>query len=118
VLTEDNSVDVSNKNVVAGINEQTGTTYTLVLGDAGDVVRCTNSGAITLTVPKNSSVAFPTGTKIAIVQGGAGQVTIEPVDGDVTLESYDSALSLVGQYAGAVLIKRDTDEWIVEGNVE
>jgi hypothetical protein len=63
-------------------------------------------------------VAFPTGTKIAVVQGGAGQITIAPVDGDVTLESYDSALKLVGQYAGAVLIKRDTDTWVVEGNLE
>jgi hypothetical protein len=92
--------------------------YTLVIGDAGKLVRVTHADAKTLTVPKNSAVAFPTGTKIAVVQGGAGQITIAPVDGDVTLESYDSALKLVGQYAGAVLIKRDTDTWVVEGNLE
>jgi len=100
------------------INDQTGTTYTLVIGDAGKMVRCTNGSAITLTVPKNSSVAFATGTKIAVAQGGSGQVTIAPVDGDVTIESYDSALKLVGQHAGAVLIKRATDTWAVEGNLE
>jgi len=107
------------QDAVGDINEETGTTYTLVLGDAPrGTVRCTNVAAITLTVPKNSSVAFPTGTTIAIVQGGAGQVTIAPVDGDVTLESYENAYKLVGQYAGAVLIKRDTDTWILEGNLE
>ncbi len=92
--------------------------YTLVLGDAGKVVRISHADAKTLTIPKNSVVTFPVGTKIAVVQGGAGQITIAPVDGDVTLESYDSALKLVGQYAGAVLIKRDTDVWVCEGHLE
>lgn len=98
------------------INAQTGTTYTLALSDAHGVVELTNGSAITLTVPPNSSVAFPTGTKIALFQGGAGQVTIAPGSG-VTLKSYDSALKLAGQEAGAVLIKVDTDTWRVEGNL-
>ena len=35
-----------------------------------------NAAANTLTVPPNSSVAFPVGTSIPIRQAGAGQTTI------------------------------------------
>ena len=41
------------------MNPQTGTSYTLVLADAAKIVECANAAAITLTVPPNSSVAFP-----------------------------------------------------------
>ena len=100
-----------------GVNSQADN-YTLVLSDAGKAVVITNSSAKTLTVPKNSSVAFPVGTKIAVFQGGAGTITIEPVDIDVTLKSFDDALDLAGEDAGCVLIKIDTDIWRVEGNLK
>jgi hypothetical protein len=38
------------------ISDQTGTTYTLVLADADNVVTANNAGAITLTVPDRKSV--------------------------------------------------------------
>lgn len=101
---------------VAGINEQTGTTYNLVLTDAGKLVRCSNADAITLTVPKNSSVAFPTNTVITIEQQGAGQITVAPVDGDVTLNKYDG-LKTAGQYAMVQIIKVATDVWTCIGGV-
>ena len=40
--------------------------YTLVLGDAGKSVEMNNASARTITVPPNSSVAFPTGTVIEL----------------------------------------------------
>lgn len=92
------------------INDQSGTTYTLVLADAGKYIRCENANAITVTVPKNSSVAFETGTVITIEQKGAGTVTVAPVDGDVTINAYDG-LSTYGQYAGIQLVKVDTNVW-------
>lgn len=92
------------------INDQTGTTYTLVLTDAGKYIRCENANAITVTVPKNSVVAFETGTVITIEQKGAGTVTVAPVDVDVTLNAYDG-LSTYGQYAGLQLVKVDTNVW-------
>src|SRR5690242_10244351 len=63
------------KGQLVGINSQTGTSYTLVLTDAGKDVKCTNASDITLTVPPNSSVAFPVGTWLLFSQGGAGTVT-------------------------------------------
>ena len=96
------------------INEQTGTTYTLVLADAGKYVRCTNAASISVTVPTNASVAFDTGTVITIEQGGAGTVTVAG-DGGVTVNGYDSGLSTAGQYAAVQLLKTGTDEWTCIG---
>lgn len=98
-------------------NAQTGTTYTLALTDVAKVVSLTNAAAITLTVPENSSVAFPIGTQILLYQGGAGQVTITPA-GSVTVRSEGSKLKIIDQYAVAGLLKLATDEWVAFGNLE
>lgn len=100
---------------VIGINSQTGTTYTLVLTDAGKLVRCNNASAITLTVPPNSSVAFPVNTVITVEQQGAGQITVTPGSG-VTCNAFDGLLS-AGQYAGLSLVKVSTDVWTVFGGI-
>jgi len=47
-----------------GINTQTGTTYTTVLDDNGKLVTLSNASAITLTIPPNSSVAYPVGAQL------------------------------------------------------
>ena len=97
------------------INTQT-SSYTLVIGDKGDVVEMNNGSANNLTVPPNSSVAFATGTKIAVVQLGAGTTTIVAGTG-VTLRSKASALGISAQYGRADLYKRGTDEWVVAGDL-
>ena len=98
------------------LNTQTGTTYTLVLGDADKLVEMNNAAANTLTVPPNSSVAFSTGTQIIVVQKGAGTTTIAAGSG-VTLLSKDSALGIGGQYGAATCIKIATDTWYVIGDL-
>lgn len=95
-------------------NAQTGTTYTLVLGDAGRMVTLSNAAAIALTIPTAAAVAFPVGTRIDILQYGAGQVT---VGGSVTIRSSGGKLKLAGQYSGATLWKRATNEWALIGDV-
>jgi len=97
-------------------NAQTGTTYTLVLTDVAKVVSLTNAASITLTVPENSSVAFPVGTQILLYQGGAGQVTISPA-GSVTVRSQGTKLKITAQYGVAGLLKVATDEWVAFGNL-
>lgn len=98
------------------INTQTGTTYELVLSDAGKMVTLNNSSAITLTIPLNSSVAYSTGTVIDIVQLGTGQVTVSPTGG-VTLNSADSKTKLRVRYSSASLIKTGTDTWLLVGDI-
>lgn len=94
-------------------NTQTGTSYTLVLADAGKVVEMNNAGSMTLTVPPNSSVAFPAGTIIGVYRMGAGSLTIAQGSG-VTIRN---AGSLRAQFSEASLRKRATDEWVLAGDL-
>lgn len=96
-------------------NFQTGTTYTLVLTDAGKRVKQTNAGACTLTVPPNSAVAFAIGTTIEVSQGGAGAVTITAGAG-VTIHSRGGLVVTNGQYALVRLYKEATDTWELTGD--
>ena len=98
------------------INAQTGTTYTLVLADAGYLVTASNAGAITLSVPTNASVAFPIGTQILVNQLGAGQVTVAAVTSGTTTVSGRNGLKTSGQYAMISLVKVAADQWIVSGD--
>jgi hypothetical protein len=98
------------------LNSQSGTTYTLVLTDAGKMIRCTNASAVTVTIPLNATVAFPTGTVIEVRQAGAGQVTISPTGG-VTLNSESSMRKTAAQYRGVSLIKVGTDTWDLDGSL-
>ena len=88
--------------------------YTLVLGDAGKAVEMGKATAQTLTVPLNSSVAFPIGTKIDVIQTGAGETTIAATGG-VTVNSEDGKLKVNAQWQAVSLIKRATDTWILVG---
>ena len=89
--------------------------YTLVLTDQSDLVEISNASANTLTVPLNSSVAFPVGTTITILQTGAGQTTITPTGG-VTINGTPG-LKLRAQWSSATLIKRATDTWVAIGDL-
>ena len=101
---------------LADINTQTGTTYTLVLGDAGRTIDIANASSITLTVPPHSSVAFPTGTRIDLVAAGAGIVTVAEGSG-VTVNSKEDLLKLTGQWSAATLIQRAEDSWVLIGDL-
>jgi hypothetical protein len=96
-------------------NRQTAS-YTLVLGDADKLVEMNVGSANNLTIPLNSSVAFPIGTQILLAQYGAGQTTIVPTSG-VTVRSNGAKLKLNVQYSGATLIKIGTDEWYLFGDI-
>jgi len=98
------------------INAQTGTTYTLVLADQTKIVEMNNASANTLTVPPNSSVAYPTGTQIIVLQTGAGQTSIAAGSG-VTINSASSKLKLTGQWSACTLIKRATNTWVLVGDI-
>ena len=89
--------------------------YTLTAADAGTFIRMNVAGANTLTVPPNSSVAFPIGTVIEGAQAGAGQVTITPGAG-VTINATPG-LKTAAQYATFGLLKTATDTWLAYGRL-
>ena len=97
------------------LNAQTVTTYNLVLTDAHKTVIITNGSAIDLRIPLNSSIAFPIGTRIEIIQGGAGQITILPTGG-VTVNASGGKTKLAAQYAVATILKVATDTWYLFGD--
>jgi hypothetical protein len=97
-------------------NEQTGTTYTLALTDDGKLVEMNNASANTLTVPPNSSVAFPVGSQILVLQTGAGQTTLVAGAG-VTVNSKDGNLKLSARWCAATLVKRATNTWVAIGDL-
>ena len=89
--------------------------YTLVLADAADIVEVSNASANNLTVPLNSSVAFPVGTQINILQTGAGQTTVVATGG-VTINATPG-LKLRAQWSSATLIKRAENTWVLVGDL-
>lgn len=95
-------------------NPQTAS-YTLVLADRAKLVEISNASANTLTVPPNSSVAFPIGTQIQILQTGAGQTTLTQGAG-VTINGTPG-LKLRTQWSSATIIKRATDTWVAIGDL-
>ena len=98
------------------INAQTVTTYNLVLTDAHKTVTLTNGSAIDARIPLNSGTAFPIGTRIELLQGGAGQVTVAPTTG-VTLNSSGGKTKLAAQYSQATILKVATDTWYLFGDI-
>jgi len=98
----------------APLNPQTGS-YILALSDQGQIVEITDAAPNNLTVPADASVDFPVGTQIAILQAGAGQVTIAPAGG-VTVNSR-TGLNLFGQWSVATLLKRGPNLWVAFGDL-
>jgi hypothetical protein len=95
-------------------NAQTAS-YTLVLADKNKLVEMSVGSGNTLTIPPNSSVAFPVGSQIRVLQTNTGQCTITPGAG-VTINGTPG-LKLRTQWASATLIKRATDTWVAVGDL-
>jgi hypothetical protein len=98
------------------INNQTGSTYTLVLSDSGKLLELNKSTAQTLLIPTNASVAFPTGTQIMAYQAGIGQLSFSGTSG-VTMNSSGGKFKTGAQFAAATLIKTATDTWLLSGDI-
>jgi hypothetical protein len=100
-------------------NAQTGTTYTFVLSDAGDVVTANNASAQTYTIPPSSSVAFTTGTQITLIQKGTGQVTFAQGAG-VTINSGGATATAPktrARYSSCTAIYEGSNIWYVVGDI-
>lgn len=120
VATTNNTLTMSNKTLTSPIinlslNPQTGTTFIPALSDNGKLVTLSNTSAITVTVPTNTTVSYATGAQINLLQLGAGQVTVV---GDTGVTVYGTpGLKFRAQYSAATLIKLDTDTWLLTGDL-
>lgn len=99
----------------SSVNAQTGTAYTLVLGDNGNVLTMNNAAANVVTIPPHSSVAMPSGAAVLITQLGAGQTSVAAGAGVTLVDA--NGLNCAAQYATISVIQTaTTDTWVVTGN--
>ena len=112
---------LTNTNVTpsVAVNAQTAS-YTFVLADGNNtLVTLANASANTLTIPPNSSVAFPVGTVLNFAQTGAGQTTITQGSG-VTITSIGATATAPKtrvQYSAGSAIQTTTNNWLVIGDL-
>ncbi len=90
--------------------------YTLgALTERDNFIEVDSTSATTITIPTNSTLAFPVGTSIDILQTNTGQVTIAGAAG-VTVNGTPG-LKLRTRWSSATLFKRATDTWVVMGDL-
>jgi len=99
------------------LNAQTGTTYSLVIGDATyKLVTLSNAAAITVTVPPS---LFAIGDTINLQQIGAGQVTFAAGSG-VTITSTgatSAAPKLRAQFSAATVVCTAANTFTIVGDL-
>jgi hypothetical protein len=92
--------------------------HTLELADAGRTLDIDVATANTITIPTNAAVPFLIGTQIAFIQTGAGQTSFAAANSiTTTILSKNSNKKIASRYSPATLIKKDTDTWILIGDL-
>jgi len=97
----------------SAVRTQSGTSYTLVLGDAGDYIQTTSTTAVTITVPAQSSVTWAADTEIYFEQNNTGQITIAGAVG-VTINSSETLKSFA-RYSVIALKRVAENVWTLTG---
>lgn len=94
----------------------TGTTDTLVIGDAGNTVNANCATACVITIPLNAAVPFTSRTRTEITWYGVGQPSIIPAGG-ATLNGGATAFKIAVRYGKCIIVREGTDEWTIDGNI-
>jgi len=92
--------------------------YTLDVSDAGKTITVTSSSDVTITIPLYVSESFIVGQKIEVIRNGSGEVTFAGASGSVFINSKNSNKRIASQYSGAILVKNDTNTWILIGDLK
>ena len=98
------------------LNRVTAESYTLQLTDQGKIILMDVEVSNTVNIPLNSSVSFPDGSLIRIIQEHTGQTSIVPVSG-VTLNSKNNFTNIETVWGQVTLLKINTDEWVLYGDL-
>jgi hypothetical protein len=96
-----------------GINS-IATSYTLQTSDSGKLISA--STGLTITVPPNASVPFPTGSQILLYKSTTATVAITAGSG-VTINAPGSADEIASQHSIATLMKLGADNWVLGGDI-
>lgn len=96
--------------------------YTLVAGDAGQILLASNSStAGTINIPTDATTNFATGTQITILQTGTGQLTVQAANsGTTTVRSTGATAASPKcrtQYSAMTLWKSAANTWYAFGDI-
>jgi hypothetical protein len=97
------------------VKADTTTAYAPILTDENQMVTLSNAGAITVTLPQNSAVAFPIGAEVDFLWLGVGQPTFAQGTG-ATVNSTPG-LKMRARYSAATAKKISTNGWVVLGDL-
>lgn len=127
-LTKVNSQQVENNIDLAGAPKNDGidlgykiipqnarsSSYTLALTDSSRHIYYTG-GAGTITIPLNSSVAFPVGTTVTIINNGSASISIQTSATLLFAGTTSTGNRTLATRGLATIIKVDTDSWFISG---
>jgi uncharacterized protein (AIM24 family) len=89
--------------------------YTLALTDNNNMVEVTATSNVDVTIPPESAVSWPSGTQIVIFRRGTGKVRVFQGAGVTILSTPGNYLRATN--SGATLVRRDTNVWILFGDL-
>jgi hypothetical protein len=90
---------------------------TAVLADDGGLVIITKGTGTTFTVPNDATVAWGEGSKITVIQGGAGAVTMT-AGGGVTINKISTKTLATGAaWSRVVLSWVSANTWVASGDL-
>ena len=98
------------------IDEKT-SSYTIALKDVDKMIKMNSSSNLTLTIPPESSVNFPIGSRLEVYRAGTGEVTFAP-GASVDIRSKLNNTKIAIQYSGAMLTKIGSNEWHLIGDLK
>lgn len=97
------------------VNEKT-TGYTVALVDKNNLISVNSASNLQITVPANSTTAFPAGSQINIFRRGTG--TVQVVGAGTAVIVGTPGFYLRARYSSATLIKLDNaDNWALVGDL-
>jgi hypothetical protein len=96
------------------INSVAVSAYTLALSDAYGLINATTG--MTITVPPNSTVPFPTGSQVLLYRSAVSGVAVTAGAG-VTVNAAGGASNLSSQHSVASLTKLATNDWVLAGDI-
>ena len=92
--------------------------YQVTLADAGKTITVTSDADKTITIPTYATTPFIVGQKIEIIRNGAGEVSIAGESIAVNINSKYSNKRIAARYGGAIIVKTDTNTWILIGDLK
>lgn len=93
--------------------------YTIQASDLYKRLEFTNGSAITVTIPKDSTLNLPIGSSVELMQAGVGKITVAAED-NVTQSIYgpDNQFKSRVQWSSVFIEKRAADSWLITGDTE